>query len=146
METFFHVVSILLFVLFCFHFIFVSVSIAFGWSFTSLRRGPEYKIYFHSEPVFTCKCDAAVLFHFIEKSNDSFLITVIKDLCIKDQERQLVDEPNPNKTRDNSCATRWLSCLSVGLPCRRSNFGQTNTHRLETNEEEDPIRINPANG
>ena len=91
METYFHIVSILLFLLLCMHLFFISVS--FTWSLTGQRRGPEYEITYHQRTLLKYQRDAAFLFHFIHQSNNSFLITVIRYLCEKDQTGQLAEEP-----------------------------------------------------
>ena len=91
METYFDIVSILLFVLLFFHLIFVSVSV--WWSFTGQRRGPVYKITYRSKPLLDYQRDAAFLFHFIHQSNYSFVITVISHLYEKDQTGQLREGP-----------------------------------------------------
>ena len=78
METYFRVGSILLIILLCVHLIFVLGS--FLWSLTGERCGPEYKIASKSVTLLKYYGDAAFLFHFIHKSNYSFLITVITHL------------------------------------------------------------------
>ena len=82
MGTYFHVASILLIVLLCLHLIFVLGS--FLWSVTGERRGPEYEITSNLDTLLTYHGDAAFLFHFIHKSNYSFLITVIRYLYNKE--------------------------------------------------------------
>ena len=91
METYFDIVSILFFVLLFFHLFFVSVSV--WWSFTGQRRGPEYKITYRSKPLLEYQRDAAFLFHFINQSNYSFVITVISQLYEKEQKGQLLEGP-----------------------------------------------------
>ena len=88
METYFDIVSILLIVLLSFHWFFVSVSV--GWFLTGQRRKPKFKITVESRPIFECKGDAAFLFHFINEANYSFVKTVIRHLCEKDETGQLL--------------------------------------------------------
>ena len=90
-ETYFDIVSFLLFVLLFLHLFFVSVSV--GWSSTGQRRGPEFQITKNSQAVLKCKRDAAFLLHFIQQSSNSFVITAIRDLCEKDETGQLREEP-----------------------------------------------------
>ena len=99
METYFDIVSILLFVLLFFHWFFVFVSV--GWSFTGQRRGPEYKITCRSQTL-EYKRDAAFLFHFIHHSNYSFVTTVISHLYEKDQAGQLLERPEPEPGNDRT--------------------------------------------
>ena len=85
MGTYFHVGSIFVIVLLFFHLVFVLAS--FLWSLTGKRREPEYVITTNMHyPPRAYHGDAAFLFHYIHKSNFSFVITVIKDLYDK-QER-----------------------------------------------------------
>ncbi|XP_067024346.1 volume-regulated anion channel subunit LRRC8A-like [Acropora muricata] len=100
METYFDIVSILLFVLLFFHLFFVSVS--FRWSFTGQRREPKFKITVESRPIFECKGDAAFLFHFINEANYSFVKTVIRHLCEKDETGQLLEEPEAEQGNDRT--------------------------------------------
>ena len=65
METYYHIVSILLFVLISLHLVFVFGS--FVWSVIGKRRRPEYT-YFKSEKT-TFHGDAAFLFHLLLNSN-----------------------------------------------------------------------------
>ena len=88
METYFDIVSILLFVLIVFHWFFVSISV--GWSFTGQRREPKFKITDQFRPILEFKGDAAFLFHFINQANYSFVKTVIRHLCEKDETGQLL--------------------------------------------------------
>jgi len=100
METYFDIVSILLFVLLFFHWFFVFVSVR--WSFTGQRRGPEYKITYRSKPLLEYQRDAAFLFHFIHQSNYSFVITVISHLYEKDQTGQLLEGPEAEPGNDRT--------------------------------------------
>ena len=83
MGTYFHVGSILVIVLLFLHLIFVLGSIL--WSLTGERNGPEYEITSNMNTLLTYHGDAAFLFHFIHKSNYSFLITVIRYLYDKEK-------------------------------------------------------------
>ena len=103
METYFDIVSILLFVLLFSHLFFMSVSV--GWSFTGQRRGPEFKISYRSQILLDYERDAAFLFHFINQSNSSFVITVIRDLCKKDQTAQPLEEPAAEQGNDRTPLT-----------------------------------------
>ena len=89
METYFDIVSILLFVVLFSHLFFVSVSVR--WAFTGQRRGPEYIIIYRLQPLLEYQGDAAFLFHFIDQSNYSFVTTVISDLHKKYQTGQLLE-------------------------------------------------------
>ena len=97
METYFDIVSILLLVLLCFHWLFVFVS--GGWSVTGQRWGPEYKITCRSQTL-EYQRDAAFLFHFIHQSNYSFVTTVISHLYEKDQAGQLLEGPEAEPGND----------------------------------------------
>ncbi|XP_074609817.1 uncharacterized protein LOC141863992 [Acropora palmata] len=103
METYFDIVSILLFVLLFLHLFSVSVSVR--WSFTGQRRGPEYKITYRSQTLLEYQRDAAFLFHFIHQSNYSFVITVISDLYKKDQTAQPLEEPAAEQGNDRTPLT-----------------------------------------
>ena len=83
MGTYFHVGSIFVIVLLFLHLIFVLGSLL--WSLTGERRGPEYEITSNMDTLLTYHGDAAFLFHFIHKSNYSFLITVIRYLFDKEK-------------------------------------------------------------
>ena len=100
METYFHIVSFFVFVLLSLHWCFVSFSI--GWSVTGKRREPEYKITYDKRPLLKCKRDAAFLFHFIHQANSSFVITVIRHLCEKDETGQLLEEPEEEQGNDRT--------------------------------------------
>ena len=83
MGTYFHVGSIFVIVLLFLHLMFVLGSLV--WSLTGERRGPEYEITSNMDTLLTYHGDAAFLFHFIHKSNYSFLITVIRYLYDKEK-------------------------------------------------------------
>lgn len=83
MGTYFHVGSIFVIVLLFLHLMFVLGSLL--WSLTGERRGPEYEITSNMDTLLTYHGDAAFLFHFIHKSNYSFLITVIRYLYDKEK-------------------------------------------------------------
>ena len=71
METYFHIVSILLFVFVSLHLVFVVGS--FVWSVTGKRRGPEYSRSKPKTEKKTMRGDAAFLFHLLHNSNYGFV-------------------------------------------------------------------------
>ena len=92
MEAYFDIVSFLLFILLFLHV--VSVSVSLYWSCTGSRYRPEFKlITYRSRTVLKYQRDAAFLFHFIDQSSNSFVMTVIRHLCEKDETGQLLEEP-----------------------------------------------------
>ena len=102
METYFDIVSFLLFVLPFLHLFFVSVPVR--WSFTGQRWGPEYKITYDDRlpQLLEYQRDAAFLFRFIHQSNYSFVITVISHLYEKEQTGQSLEEPEAEQGNDRA--------------------------------------------
>ena len=79
MGTYFHVVSILLFVLLPLHLIIVSW--AFLWSVTGERKGPTYKMSSPSRAtLLQLQGDAAFLFHFILHSNYGRIVRFVYEV------------------------------------------------------------------
>ena len=118
MESYFEVGSILLLVLLGLHLFFVFYS--FVWSFICERWGPVYKISqttsdknaapppgherIHTErTLLTYIGDAAFLFHFIHKSNYSFLINVISLLLEKEEKEGEEREEEENENTPLTC-------------------------------------------
>ena len=118
MASYFEVGSILLLVLLGLHLFFVCYS--FVWSFIGERWGPVYKISqttsdknaapppgherIHTErTLLTYIGDAAFLFHFIHKSNYSFLITVISHLLKKEEQEGEETEEQKNDSPSLTC-------------------------------------------
>ena len=128
MESYFEVGSILLLVLLGLHFFFVCYS--FVWSFIGERWGPVYKItskktsdedgaspsghesndteltsvaHEKERTLLTYVGDAAFLFHFIHKSNYSFLITVISHLLEKEEQEGEETEEQKNDSTSLTC-------------------------------------------
>ena len=128
LESYFEVGSILLLVLLGLHLFFVCYS--FVWSFIGERWGPVYKItskktsdedraspsghgsndteltsFAHEEErtLLTYIGDAAFLFHFIHKSNYSFLITVISHLLKKEEQEGEETEEQKNDSPSLTC-------------------------------------------